>query len=736
MGGPRYRVAGRGRFLGYVLHDPGPRDAGQELWLFPQQAEILLKEIAAKQVGGNPLGLEAIFDNLHAEGALVVEQRANGSTCHTAKRTVHCQGKIRQRFMVLPLGRIVGEDLDSGGDTDDPPATATTPGTTTAPSVVSPSTPPVDTGTVTPTLPEIEKTPEMKERSVARPFADAEGTVVVPQMIPGDTQPCSTCGEGACFTFDGIPMHLPCFETSTHAQRTSEAARPTLPAAPAVSAQPGPGPARPAAPAAPATPMAVVVAHTDGVWLPDGTRRPLPDPLTHIGHLMTLVDQLGLGAAVTKRWSEPGQVWVTTDLAGQLGFDVDAITTSDPAELAGVVAAATRDRPALTGAVKAGWSIGGGGQALRAFTRVWHGHQHAPWLVLLPAVAGATGNLPLLTDEPDPGELARRLQRFADTVGQPWKVSHGATGLDLLTTLRFRDRERMLAPSEPVPPALLPGVERDISWSRHPTEEEKALRYVHAYDRGGSYLAAASLELGIGAPTHHPDGIKFTPDDPLPGYWRIEIPKAADWRHPHPLSPTPAIPVGARWVSTPTLRMGYELGYTVPVLEAYTWAEHGRVLEPWYQRLRAARTALDTENAGDQLVRDTLKLVTVHTLGLMDSTTHLAGRAGYAPERWHHIVAQARANLLRRIMQIGTSTGQWPLAAVTDTIVYASDEPDPVKAWPGAAKNYGRGLGQLKWEGSALLADHLPYLTGRGYHTAPQGKRLLSTDWDPAGPPG
>ena len=59
-----------------------------------------------------------------------------------------------------------------------------------------------------------------------------------------------------------------------------------------------------------------------------------------------------------------------------------------------------------------------------------------------------------------------------------------------------------------------------------------------------------------------------------------------------------------------------------------------------------------------------------------------------------------------------------------------------MKAWPGAAKNYGRGLGQLKWEGSALLVDHLPYLTGRGYHTAPQGKRLLSTDWDPAGPPG
>jgi hypothetical protein len=742
MGGPRYRVAGRGRFLGYVLHDPGPRDAGRELWLFPQQAEILLKEIAAKQVGGNPLGLEAIFDNLHAEGALVVEQRANGSTCHTAKRTVHCHGKIRQRFMVIPLHRIVGDDRDSDGDppeagTDGPSAQAA-PATAPSPLLVDP---PAARAGSTPTTPaaarEDEKARETKERSVARPFADAEGTVLVPQMIPGDTQPCRMCGEGACFSFDGIPMHLPCFEASTHAERTrgsadSAAATPATPHGPALRGLvPG---RRAAAAAAPATQMAVVVADTDGVWLPDGTRRPLPDPLTHIGHLMALVDQLGLAAAVTKRWSEPGQVWVTAALAAQLGFDADAITTADPAELATVVAAATRDRPALTGAVKAGWSIGGGGQALRAFTRVWHGHQHAPWLVLLPAVAAATGNLPLLADDPGPAELARRLQLFADTVGQPWKVSHGATGLDLLTTLRFRDRERMLAPSQPVPPALLPGVERDISWSRHPTEEEKKLRYVHAYDRGGSYLAAASLELGIGTPTHHPDGTEFNPDDPPPGYWRIEIPQSTDWRHPHPLSPTPAIPVGPRWVSTPTLRMGYELGYTVPVLEAYTWAEHGRVLEPWYQRLRTARTTLDTDNPGDQLVRDTLKLVTVHTLGLMDSTTHLAGRAGYAPERWHHIVAQARANLLRRIMQIGTSTGQWPLAAVTDTVVYASDEPDPVKAWPGAAKNYGRGLGQLKWEGSALLADHLPYLTGRGYHTAPQGQRLLSTDWDPAGP--
>ena len=254
---------------------------------------------------------------------------------------------------------------------------------------------------------------------------------------------------------------------------------------------------------------------------------------------------------------------------------------------------------------------------------------------------------------------------------------------------------------------------------------------MHSYDRGGSYLAgAAGLELGVGRAEHHPDGRAFDPK--LPGYWRIEVPDAADWRLPHPLTPTNSIPAGPVWVSTPTLQLGYQNGYDVPVLEAYTWPEHLRILDPWYERVRDARTALDIDDAGAQAARGLVKLVAVATIGIMGSHTHLKGKVGYAPERRHHIVGKARANIWRRVAQIGRDSDVWPVAAATDTVLYASDDPDPVSAWPGKAEHYGRGLGQFKWEGSALLAEHLPHLTGKGYRVAPGGQRLLSTDWDPS----
>lgn len=58
-------------------------------------------------------------------------------------------------------------------------------------------------------------------------------------------------------------------------------------------------------------------------------------------------------------------------------------------------------------------------------------------------------------------------------------------------------------------------------------------------------------------------------------------------------------------------------------------------------------------------------------------------------------------------------------------MIYTSDDADPTTAWPGDAKNYGRGLGQYKYKGSAPLADHQQFLTGDGRY---EGKSSL-TDW-------
>ncbi len=127
-------------------------------------------------------------------------------------------------------------------------------------------------------------------------------------------------------------------------------------------------------------------------------------------------------------------------------------------------------------------------------------------------------------------------------------------GMDVTTSTGQREHRRvkeLFAPYTPVPPAEASNTERDLDWSRVPSEQERQLPYLHAYDRGGSYMAgAASLEFSIGEPVHHPDDRPF--DKRLPGYWLIDVPENGDWRLPNPLAPggtkAPDHPI---WVTTP-----------------------------------------------------------------------------------------------------------------------------------------------------------------------------------------
>ena len=90
------------------------------------------------------------------------------------------------------------------------------------------------------------------------------------------------------------------------------------------------------------------------------------------------------------------------------------------------------------------------------------------------------------------------------------------------------------------------------------------------------------------------------------------------------------------------------------------------------------------------------------------------------------IIGKSRANIMRRVLQIGKDTDQWPLAISKDLVVYASDEPDPVAAWPGLERNYGREFGQFKWEGSALMDEHAEHFNGGRYRG---GSSLLDEGW-------
>ncbi|MGQ4519137.1 hypothetical protein ACUH92_08950 [Dermabacteraceae bacterium CCM 9520] len=515
------------------------------------------------------------------------------------------------------------------------------------------------------------------------------------------------------------------------------------PVTPAPIVKKAPAPAASSASTQFAGPAAVMDA--DFIYTPNGKKHELPK-IEHAGQLAELVPALRIGFAKGKA-TEIGQLWITHEAALKLGLPVDELG-DDESELRKNLAEKTINHPLITKAIESGYRIGGKGDRLSSWTRIFRGADSKP-IAMLVLMSALGSSYPVINTDPAPSpeEIVERLTLTAESLGMPLLMSPGQTGIDLAIKLRkgTRGLKEMFDAHDPVEPAEISNTEKDFAWTRKPTEEEKELRYLHAYDRGGSYMAgAASLDLGIGKPEHHPRGREF--DKKLPGYWLIDIPtkdqmifphlKGGDnlispeqaAKFPHPLAPGGLfLPGNAVWVTTPTLALAEEMGMKPEVIEAYVWPVHSRVLDPFYNSIRLGRNNLierldslkeihdenelvDYENT--QAALDAVKAVYTRTIGMMGSTQYMKGRRGFAPERRHHIIAKSRASILRLILKNATDTGIYPVAVATDTICYLSDNPDPIAAWPGDKTKLGRGFGQYKHEGSNLLSEQIEFLNG------------------------
>jgi hypothetical protein len=471
------------------------------------------------------------------------------------------------------------------------------------------------------------------------------------------------------------------------------------------------------------------VLHSDGLWLADGTCVALGEPIMHVGQVAELAYTHHLGYRLTDRFSEPGQVWITEKACQAFGVDVEAISGRERAKS---LRQLTEGLDFVTLAVEEGWSLGGAGEdptahRLGTWTRVYRDGKRGVMIALIPGMGADPDEMPILADDPTPAQIAHWLGLLADALRFPWKINAGVTAVDLMLQTRTKTwspqqwRDVVFAPSTTTPPFGIMDVESDFNWSRQPSGDELTCRYVHAYDRGGSYVAGiAGLQLPIGDPIQHPDGAAFDPK--TPGYWLISVPDQGDWRLPYILNPRGLRFSGQKWVCTPRLQRAIELGYEPQIHEAWVWPHHGRVLLGWYERFRAAAATLDTDDPDAQAARNQTKIIRVHGIGIIGSTEYLKGKTGYSPERRFHVMAKANANIIYRINQIGERTGRWPLAVSTDTVLYASDDPDPVTAWPGGPTTFGRGFGQYKPEATGLLAEHLQFLNGRDY----RGKQALT----------
>lgn len=767
----------RGVFAGYVnLASDGPAEA--ELVMQRLQLEQVIKA-AAQGLADAPLmdsgtALRALSDS----GVLVSARSGGTGSGWTSSRTIRCIG-ARRRMVVLDLKKLFGDEEEGGdghrggGRWDDGPDLPDSegPGGRHLRPVDDPS--PAGDGAKAPAaqvLPFERPDEDDVEHQAYVDQVDQEEDDVPQQEEPAasSAQCCPVCGRNVADSireaFEGLhPLCAPpdvrerglAIIDARHGNAAASPAAPTSgtaqepPATPQQPADPQPATAEPAEPAAAEAAAAsatatsalqlvptvrttwdgrpersepaVAVCDVDRIVLGTGTIHPLPETIEHIGDLAVLAQRYGLRAPATRGHVEPGTVVITDALARQLGLpvaDLPNLTTrrSEAFEKAAV------DHPFLTRALEAGWQVPGRQPVLRGWTRLTHPEHPAARVAIASVMVGAVVEGVEGADgrkvgaDPDAESLARRLQLYADHVGYPWRVAASATGTDLMIGLRWNDREELFTPATPVPPAQVP-LEPDLNWSRIPYEHEQECQYLHVYDRGGSYAAGiAGLELPIGEPTHHCEGLAF--DAKMPGLWRVEIPEPADVRMPNPLYVLPhhRLDDGTAWVATPTAALAQMPMFDVPVRahEAYVWERHARLLNSWYERIRDARTALDTDDLDDQIARKMVKETYAMTIAQIGSRGSWVGKTGYFPERRLMIISKARSNLLYRVRQIAQATGDrvWPVAMSADSVAYVSNEPDPWKAWPGDPKLLGRGLGQFKPERSGELAGHLQHLDG------------------------
>ncbi|MFE0418330.1 telomere-associated protein Tap [Streptomyces tendae] len=294
--------------------------------------------------------------------------------------------------------------------------------------------------------------------------------------------------------------------------------------------------------------------------------------------------------------------------------------------------------------------------------------------------------------------------------------------------------------------------EEAYDWARPMTDAECTLRYLVGIDVNMAFAAGANgLTVGLGEATH----VKAPAFDPkLPGSWLVDLSHVdlsrvkvgKEWVEldgsllPSPFTPKGERPEGPAWYATPTVAYAAELGYEVHPIEAYVRHESGRYLDGWYQRLRDAYlatmadlgvaadctpddflTAMDGYQARDPelaIVVSAVKATVKGGLGKLRERPRGEGwkpgqpwralsRPTWRPDIRAAVISRTRTNLHRKIVKHAAFTGQYPVAILSDCVVYAAGGTSPLdflpyregKPLPGGFK-LGINPGLVKHEGT------------------------------------
>ncbi|MER8226318.1 helix-turn-helix domain-containing protein [Streptomyces sp. NPDC094143] len=295
--------------------------------------------------------------------------------------------------------------------------------------------------------------------------------------------------------------------------------------------------------------------------------------------------------------------------------------------------------------------------------------------------------------------------------------------------------------------------EEAYDWARPMTDDECTLRHLVGIDVNMAFAAGANgLIVGLGEPTHVKQPVF---DAKLPGSWLVDLSHVDlskvkvgkdKWVEldagllPSPFTPKGERPDGPAWYATPTVAYAQELGYEVRPIEAYVRHDNGRYLDGWYQRLRDAYLATmadlgvhaDMEPAAFLAAMDgyrqrdpelaivvsAIKATVKGGLGKLRERPRGEGwrpgqpwralsRPTWRPDIRAAVISRTRINLHRKIVKHAAFTGQYPIAILSDCVVYAADGTSPLdflpyrdgKPLPGGFK-LGVNPGLVKHEGT------------------------------------
>lgn len=580
------------------------------------------------------------------------------------------------------------------------------------------------------------------------------------RMPTGHEEPCVVCSTPAFSTYGEVAVH-PAECLNLYLEGAGRESSPTENTPTAPAATPDSSPARPTPKPAPEQPAPArrekrsngegrfaalaAVLDAESLYLPDGSTHSWS--AEHLGEVAALVSEHRLGWGGGKTRPLRGEIWLTASAVERLGLPVDVGLTKDgfrPERLKEAREAFTRlnVEPAVSEAIAAGWQLREGVDHVEPRTRIKHPEllPHAAELVFLPWTA--TEGVALFEGAlENPHELASRAQELASRLGIGWRISDGSTLLDLIDhTRRPRDPSESLQESTATrsvrfrvpgeePPFLRGGnadtrfaqIERDFSFWREwesLDEETRGLPYVHVFDHGSHYLNPfTSTRLGVEGLEELTGAAAEWDGTESPAYYLVDRWEWPHWNLPDPLATGGGfIEDGKVWVTSHTLqqltKVDGDIPSTLTYHKAYRWQHHVAYLERAGRLLKAARAD------GSDPVADTVKAM--YSAGVQkfaatesDPNYHL-----WRPSWRDMLVGAARTALFSQMVSIQKNprrpmVERIPLVVARDSIIFASSEPDPEKAWPGDPGKLGRGAGQYHWSGTTALAEWGPEALAR-----------------------